>query len=206
MADEVHVKLVHLAIRHALLECRLGRDGISARRYQAKPDRDAMHVRVHRKERPIEREEEHARRGLRPDAGKSHERLPESRIGHVRERTVIERHAALPDAAQHRTNADSLRRSESATTNRARERRKWRVGDLIPVSEAATQIRIRAVPVGVAGVLREHREDELFERREVSGWWRCAIRLRKATRDGAETPPVHDPSVSGIAGRPTTLG
>jgi hypothetical protein len=41
----------------------------------------------------------------------------------------------------------------------------------------------------------------------VSRWWRCAVGLCEATRDGTKTPSVHDsPSVSGIAGEPTTLG
>jgi hypothetical protein len=55
-------------------------------------------------------------------------------------------------------------------------------------------------------VLRQHREDELVEWREVSRWWRCAICLGEATRDGAETPPVHKSERIGNCRRADDVG
>jgi hypothetical protein len=55
-------------------------------------------------------------------------------------------------------------------------------------------------------VLREHRENELFERREVSRWWRYPIGASETTRDGAETPPVHSPERIGNGGSVGNVG
>jgi hypothetical protein len=40
----------------------------------------------------------------------------------------------------------------------------------------------------------------------VSRWWRCAIRLGEATRDGAETPPVHKSERIGNCRRADDVG
>src|SRR5439155_24492995 len=102
--------------------------------------------------------------------------------------------------ARHRADAASHCRSETAMADRSGERRERRVGDVVPVREAPTEIGVGAVAVRVAGVLREHRQDELLERRQVSRWWRCAIRLSEATRDGAEAPAVHSTERIGNCG------
>lgn len=182
---------VHLVVGDALLERGLRGDGVGPRRHEAEPDRDSMHVRVHREEWAIEGEQEDARRRLRADAGESHERGPELVVRHRRERPVVKRHAALADSPKHRADADGLRGSEAAATDRAGERGKRCVGDLVPGREPPAEIRIRPVAVGVARVLRQDRQDKLIERRKVSRRWRCAIGARETTRDGAEAAPVH---------------
>src|SRR5205823_2794802 len=98
--DQIHVQRIHLGIGNALLERRLRRDGIGPWRHEAKPDRDTVNVRIDRKERTIEREEEHARGGLRPYAGQRDQRVPELGVRHGHERAFIERHTALPYTAQ----------------------------------------------------------------------------------------------------------
>jgi hypothetical protein len=163
----------------------LRRDRVRARRHEAQPDRDAVDVGVDREVRPIQREEQHARRGLRSHAREGDERLPEILIRHRRECTVVQRHAAVSDPAQHRADPHGLRRTETATTNGACERGQRSVGDLVPGREPPAKVGVRAVAVGIARVLREHRQDELLERREVARFWRRAVGAREAFRDGA---------------------
>ena len=85
--------------------------------------------------------------------------------------------------------ADRLRRSEPAAADRARDGRQWRISHLVPGREARTQIGICAVAVRVAGVLRQHREDELVQGREAARRRRRAIDLAQTERDGAKTSP-----------------
>ena len=206
MPDQVHVERVHVRLWNAVLERSLRRDSIGALRHEAEPDRDAMHVCVDRKVRTIEGEEEHARRGLRTDTGQREERVPELLIGHIRERALVERNAALADPTEHRPDAHGLRRSETAATNRAGDRGQRRVGNLVPSAKPSSEIRIRAIAVRVAGVLRQNREDELLERRKVSSWWRYAIGARETTRDRAKTAPVHSSERIGNGGSAGDVG
>lgn len=182
---------VHLVIGDALLERGLRYDGVRPGRNEAEPDRDAVDVGVDRKVRTVQREQEHACRGLRPHAWKGHERVPEIRIGHGRERPLIQRHATLADPPQHRANAYRLRGAETTAADRTGERRQRRIGDLVPRIEPSTEVGVRPIAVCIARVLRQDGKDKLLERRQVSRWWRCAVGTSETTRDGAETPPVH---------------
>jgi len=55
-------------------------------------------------------------------------------------------------------------------------------------------------------VLRKHGQHELLERREVSRWWRCAVRPSETTRDRAETAPVHSSERIGNGGSAEDVG
>jgi len=55
-------------------------------------------------------------------------------------------------------------------------------------------------------VLGEHGQDELLERRQVSRWWRCAIRLNETTSDRAEAPAVHSSERIGNCGNAGDVG
>ena len=197
---------VYVLVRDAVLERGLRRDSVGPRRHETEPDRDAMYVRVDREVQTIKGEEEHARRGLRTDAGQGEERVPEILIGHVRERALVEGNTALADPTEHRADSHGLRRPETAATDRAGERGQRRVGDLVPAAEPPPEIRIRAIAIRVACVLRQNREDELFERRKVSRWWRNPVGPSEATRDRTETPPVHSSEPIGNGGSAGDVG
>src|SRR5207244_2391210 len=115
-----------------------------------------------------------------------------------REGQVIERHACFTSRPQHRADADGLRRTEAAPADRTCEDREWRVRDVIPRREPRAEVRVCAVAVRVAGVLGEHGEDELFERRKVSRWWRIAVSASETPHDRAKPPPIHAASLSGM--------
>src|SRR5207245_6439411 len=91
--------------------------------HQPQPARYAMHVRVDGEVRTTEREEQHARRGLRADAAQTDEQVPERGRTHASEGTVVERDAALAQRTQELPQADRLRRAEAATADGARDRR-----------------------------------------------------------------------------------
>jgi hypothetical protein len=119
---------------------------------------------------------------------------------------LVERDAAVADAPEHRADAHRLRRPETTAAYRTGERRQRRVSDLVPDAEASTEIRVRAIAVRVARVLRKNGEHELLERREVSRWWRYAIGASETTRDRAETPPVHSSERIGNGGTAHSVG
>ena len=78
VADEIHVRVVHLVRRQRGLEALLRLRRARHRRHEREARRDPVHVRIDREVGPIEREEEHAGRGLRPDAGEPNEEVEET--------------------------------------------------------------------------------------------------------------------------------
>src|SRR6266849_7091268 len=112
MPNEIHVQRIHVLAPDALLERGLRRARVGPRRHEAEPYRDAVHVRVNGKVWTIEREEQYARRGLRPDARQRHEGVPEILIGHSSERVLVKRNAAVADSTEHGADADRLCGSE----------------------------------------------------------------------------------------------
>src|SRR5439155_547846 len=167
-------------------------DGVRPRRDEAEPPGDPVHVRVDREIRTVEGEEEDARRGLRPDPREPEELLPQLRVGHPGEGGLVQRDALIAHRAEHRADPHRLRWPETAASDRARDRRERCGGDVFPPRKTPPQVRVRAVAVRVARVLREDGEDELVEWRQMSRGGRIAVRLREPPRDREKTAPLDD--------------
>ena len=153
------------------------------------PSRDTVHVRVDREVRSTEREEQHARGGLRADSCERDEQIPERLRAHADQRVVVERDPTVSQLAEDPADAHRFGGTEAAAIDRLRERRQRRVRDVIPRWKARPQVRVGAVTVRVARVLRQHSEDQLVERRKTPRRRRRAVDLSQAKRDRAKTTP-----------------
>src|SRR5438094_9914033 len=104
-----------------------------------------MHMRIDREVRTVEREEQDARGGLRPDAGERYEQIPQRPRTHGRKRSLVECEAAPAKRPKDPADANGLRRSETTTVYRPRDRQQRRVRHVAHRREASAQIGIRAL-------------------------------------------------------------
>ena len=165
---EVHVHGVHLLriVRPGELgEQRVRLVGGDLLVDDAEPPRDAVHVGVDRHHRPAEREQQHAGGRLGPDAGQRHEVVLRLLVGHPVELAQVGRARPLADRLEDLLDARRLGVGEAAEGDGLLDLLGRRVAGRGPLREPRLERRERALRVHVGGVLAEHGEDELVDRR-----------------------------------------
>jgi hypothetical protein len=158
------------------LVAQLGRDppaqhsmrllGTSARRDQPESSCNAMNMRVDGKRGTTHREHQHARRGLRPNAGKRLEIGVDLLVGQAGESCEVDGTLALLYGGEDLLDAPRLDVREAAGPNGVRDFFRGRVQDLVPRTEARAQGGEGAPRVDVGGVLGQDRRDEFVDGRE----------------------------------------
>src|SRR3954447_38803 len=182
VAQQVDVELQLLAARRQLehpvverLERRTGPEEPEARP-------DAGDVRVHRDVALAEREQQHARRGLAPDArqgGQAGATLLDARVREPAQVVAVE-------LAQDRLDADGLDLGDAAGPDRRLDVVVGGVADGVPAAEALTQAQEGDVAVAVARRLREDGQDELVEPLPVRGRDGPPVDLPEPVPDAAD--------------------
>jgi hypothetical protein len=136
---------------------------------EAKSLRNSVHVRVHGKSRPSQREGEHTSHGLRADARERAQIITHLLIAQTFEARERQSALSIHNLAENRFDPGSFGVGEASDRNRSSKLRVTRGENRLPGREMLPQARPRAIAVRVAGVLRENGEHELFERRARIG-------------------------------------